>query len=229
MVKVLIVDDEPKAIELISSYLSHFSDFKLIKSFRNGLKALEFINTNPVNVIFLDINMPHLSGLSLSKMIPMETAIVFTTAYSEHAVESYEVNSVDYLLKPISLERFSKTATKLIDQFKHKNTLDTTEQSTTIFVKSGLESHQITVEDILYLEKDGNYIYYITQGKKIMARATIAEAMKQLTNDFLQIQKSYIVNFKKIDTIGTDYVIVNNKQIPIGTQFKSELTKKIKY
>ena len=119
--KVIIVDDEPKAIELLVSYLKHFSNFKLEATFRNGLKALEFLNTNTVDVVFLDINMPHLSGLSLSKMIAPTIDIVFTTAYSEHALESYDVNAIDYLLKPISLERFSKTMAKLIAKNENKN------------------------------------------------------------------------------------------------------------
>lgn len=101
-------------MNLISSYLRHFAKFELMATFRNGLKALEFLKSNTVDVVFLDINMPHLSGLSLSKMLPKETSIVFTTAYSEHAVDSYNVNTVDYLLKPISLERFTKSINKLI-------------------------------------------------------------------------------------------------------------------
>ncbi len=228
MIKAIIVDDEPKAIELISSYVSHFSEFQLVKTFRNGLKALEFINVNKVDVIFLDINMPHLSGLSLSKMIPKETAIVFTTAYSEHAVESYNVNAFDYLLKPISLERFSKTITKLTSAFSINNVVDTNESSKTIFVKSGLETHQLKVDDINYLEKDGNYIYYVTPHKKIMARQSISEAMQNLTTDFIQVQKSFIVNFKKIDSMTPDYITVGEIKIPIGSQFKSILTKKVK-
>ena len=229
MIKVLIVDDEPKAIELISSYISHFSDFQLVKTFRNGLKALEFINVNKIDIIFLDINMPHLSGLSLSKMIPKETAIVFTTAYSEHAVESYNVNAFDYLLKPISLERFSKTITKLNSRFNSDSiAIGSYEPTKTIFVKSGLETHQVKINDINYLEKDGNYIYYMTSNKKIMARQSINEAMQHLTADFIQVQKSFIVNFKKIDSITSDYVIIGKSKIPIGSQFKSVLTKKIK-
>ena len=229
MIKVLIVDDEPKAIELIRSYLSHFSDFELVSTFRNGLKALAFINSNTVDVIFLDINMPHLNGLSLSKTIPSETAIVFTTAYSEYAVESYTINAIDYLLKPISLERFSKSITKLTSKFSTDTTLiSTNESNKTIFIKSGLETHQIKIEDINYLEKDGNYIHYITSEKKIMARETIAEALQHLTNDFIQVQKSFIVNFKKIDSITSDYVVISKVKIPIGSQFKSVLTEKIK-
>jgi len=228
MINVIIVDDEPKAIELISSYVSHFSDFQLVKTFRNGLKALEFINVNEVDVIFLDINMPHLSGLSLSRMISKETAIVFTTAYSEHAVESYNVDAFDYLLKPISLERFSKTITKLTATFSTDAiAAGNTNTSKTIFIKSGLETHQLRVEEVNYLEKNGNYIYYITYSKKIMARQSINEAMQNLTNDFIQVQKSFIVNFKKIDSMTPDYITINERKIPIGPQFKSVLTKRI--
>jgi two-component system LytT family response regulator len=228
--KVIIVDDEPRAIELIASYLEHFSSFDLIATFRNGLKALEFLNTNSVDVVFLDINMPHLSGLSLSKMIHSKTDIVFTTAYSEHALESYEVNALDYLLKPISLERFSKTITKLIDKHEERNSTlkPDNEAASTIFVKSGLETHQVKVDDITYLQKDGNYIYYYVAEKKIMARQSIAEALENLPENFSQIQKSYIVNFAKIDSVSSDYIVIGNNQIPIGSQFKSFVFSKLK-
>lgn len=226
--KVIIVDDEPKAIELIASYLAHFSKFELVASFRNGLKALEFLNTNVVDVIFLDINMPHLSGLSLSKMISPDTSIVFTTAYSEHALESYEVNAVDYLLKPISLDRFSKAITKLTNHINTRVTKSDSEGSKTIFIKSGLETHQVNLDAIEYLQKDGNYINYFVNGKKIMGRQSIAEALSQLNSNFFQIQKSYIVNFAKIDSVSSDYVVIGENKIPIGSQFKSLVLSKLK-
>ena len=228
--KVIIVDDEPKAIELIASYLSHFSKFELVSTFRNGLKALEFLNTHTVDVVFLDINMPHLSGLSLSKMIAPKTNIVFTTAYSEHALESYDVNATDYLLKPISLERFSKTITKLSNKFDDNiiESVNTNTESKTIFIKSGLETHQIQIDAIEYLQKDGNYMNYFIEEKKIMGRQSIAEALSQLNDNFFQIQKSYIVNFAKIQSISTDYVVINDTNIPIGSQFKATLLDKLK-
>jgi DNA-binding LytR/AlgR family response regulator len=227
---VIIVDDEPKAIELIASYLSHFSKFELVSTFRNGLKALEFLNTHTVDVVFLDINMPHLSGLSLSKMIAPKTNIVFTTAYSEHALESYDVNATDYLLKPISLERFSKTITKLSNKFDDNiiESVNTITKPKTIFIKSGLETHQIQIDAIEYLQKDGNYMNYFIEEKKIMGRQSIAEALSQLNDNFFQIQKSYIVNFAKIQSISTDYVVINDTNIPIGSQFKATLLDKLK-
>ncbi|TGV04734.1 LytR/AlgR family response regulator transcription factor [Flavivirga rizhaonensis] len=225
---VILVDDEPKAIALLSSYLAHFSNFNLVETFRNGLKALEYLNNNTVDVVFLDINMPHLSGLSLSKMLPKETAIVFTTAYSEHALESYDVHTVDYLLKPISLERFSKSITKLL---AHKNiqTPPVIKQSiNTIFIKSGQQIHQVDLEEILYLQKDGNYINYHLSTKRIMGRQSISEALSNLPNNFIQVQKSYIVNFSKITTIQTDSLIIDKTQIPIGNQFKPNLLARLK-
>lgn len=229
--KVIIVDDEPGAIKLIASYLSHYSDFELVNTFRNGLKALEFLNTHEVDVVFLDINMPHLNGLSLAKMISPHTSIVFTTAYSEHAVESYSVEAIDYLLKPISLERFSKTATKLINQSVNlkQGVYDQEKIRETIFVKSGSEIHQVIINDIEYLKKDGNYMHYFTGDKKIMVRQNIAEAMSLLTSDFIQVQKSYLVNFTKIDSIKSNFVVINGSQIPIGVQFKDGLFNKMKF
>ncbi|MGK0413438.1 MAG: two-component system LytT family response regulator [Polaribacter sp.] len=228
--KVIIVDDEPKAIELIASYLKHFARFELVATFRNGLKALEFLNTNTVDVVFLDINMPHLSGLSLSKMIAPKTSIVFTTAYSEHALESYDVNTADYLLKPISLERFSKTITKLIDsqEQQDKTSNSPTENSLTLFVKSGLETHQLQIADINYLQKDGNYMYYFVGDKKIIARQSIGEALETLPNNFIQIQKSYVVNFVKIDSVSTTHVSIGESQIPMGSQYKSMVLNQFK-
>jgi len=228
--KVIIVDDEPKAIELIASYLSHFSKFELVSTFRNGLKALEFLNINAVDIVFLDINMPHLSGLSLSKMISPKTSIVFTTAYSEHALESYDVNAIDYLLKPISLERFSKTITKLSNKFEDVNIEKVNDrfEPKTIFIKSGFETHQITLDEISYLQKDGNYIYYYVSGKKIMARQSISNALDTLSENFIQVQKSFIVNFTKIDSVATDFIVIGENKIPIGSQYKEALMTMLK-
>ena len=180
--KVIIVDDEPKAIDLIASYLEHFSSFELVGTFRNGLKALDFLSVNEVDVVFLDIQMPHLSGLSLSKTLASDTAIVFTTAYSEHALESYEVNAVDYLLKPISLERFTKTISKLMHRLggTGEGLQVAPHANGTIFLKSGLETHQVNIDDILYMKKDGNYMLYYTTSRKVMTRESIAEALSRL-------------------------------------------------
>lgn len=218
----IIIDDEPKAIELLKSYIQHFRKIKLIGTFRNGMRALEFLAENDVNLIFLDINMPHLSGISLSKIIDSNTKIIFTTAYSEYAVESYEVNAVDYLLKPISLERFTKAVEKAIT-----NKMPNEETSNSISIKSGKKVHVADTNDIMYLAKDGNYIVYHLLNKKIMARQSITEALSVLPKHFIQTHKSYIINMNKVDFFDKDDVSIMSNLIPIGLSFKASLLKKL--
>lgn len=221
--KAIIVDDEPKAIELIQSYLSHFSVIELVGTFRNGLKAFQFMSKEPVDLLFLDINMPHLSGISLSKMVSKNTKIIFTTAYPEYAVESYDVEAVDYLLKPISLERFSKTIGKLL-----QNRSEGSENSKSILmIKSGTKHYRTCVSDIFYLEKSGNYMEYQLANKTILARESINEALSVLPEYFIQIHKSIIINLNKIEFIDKENVSINGKLLPIGSSFREELGKRL--
>ncbi|MEZ4826160.1 MAG: LytTR family DNA-binding domain-containing protein [Bacteroidia bacterium] len=219
--KVIIVDDEPRAIGLLKDYLVHFSQVELVGTFRNGLKAAAYCNENKVDLIFLDINMPHLSGIALSRMLPKDIMIVFTTAYSEYAVESYELEVVDYLLKPISIERFSRTMLKITNSIKE----DTPETKKHILIKSGSRIYQVLPSDILYLAKDGNYMTYYLGTQKIIARESVAEAMEALPEYFVQIHKSYIVNRDKIVYIDKDMVSVSGQNLPIGNAFRESFQK----
>lgn len=221
--KAIIVDDEPKAIELIQSYLSHFSVIELVGTFRNGLKAFQFMSKEPVDLLFLDINMPHLSGISLSKMVSKNTKIIFTTAYPEYAVESYDVEAVDYLLKPISLERFSKTIGKLL-----QNRQEAPENTKSILmIKSGTKQYRTSISDILYLEKSGNYMEYQLGNKTILARESIQEALSALPEHFIQIHKSIIINLHKIEFLDKENVSINGKLLPIGSSFREVLGKRL--
>jgi DNA-binding LytR/AlgR family response regulator len=221
--KAIIVDDEPKAIELLKSYLGHFSKIKLVGTFRNGLKALEFLSKEKVELIFLDINMPHISGISLSRLIPPETKIIFTTAYAEFAVESYEVAAVDYLLKPISLERFSKAVSKMLAVAKTPVQI----KREIVSVKSGNTTHRIRPEEILYLEKDGNYITYYLADRKILARETVQQAMDILPASFAQVHRSFIVNIEKVTAIEKESLRIDRYDIPIGASYKDSVMEKI--
>ncbi|WP_428666101.1 LytR/AlgR family response regulator transcription factor [Runella sp.] len=221
--KAIIVDDEPKAIELIQSYLSHFSVIELVGTFRNGIKAFQFMSKDPVDLLFLDINMPHLSGISLSKMVNKNTKIIFTTAYPEYAVESYDVEAVDYLLKPISLERFSKTIGKLL-----QNRPEAPENNKSILmIKSGTKQYRTSAGDIFYLEKSGNYMEYQLANKTILARESINEALAVLPEYFIQIHKSIIINLNKIEFIDKENVSINGKLLPIGSSFREVLGKRL--
>jgi len=224
--KAIIVDDEPKAIELLKNYLTHFNAIELVGTFRNGLKAFEFLNTEKVDLIFLDINMPHLSGMSLSKMIKPEIRIIFTTAYSEFAVESYEVEAFDYLLKPISLERFTKTIQKLFSH--HSPSPKQQEQKEVLMIKSGTKVYRVDPGDIFYLEKNGNYMLYHLESQKIMARESVAQALKVLPSFFLQTHKSFIINSEKVDYFNKEEVSIHSRLLPIGNAFKERLLNKLR-
>ncbi|WP_223788715.1 LytR/AlgR family response regulator transcription factor [Marinicella meishanensis] len=221
--KVVIVDDEPKAIELLKSYLEHFNDFETIGTFRNGLKAFEFLHENPVDLIFLDINMPHIDGLSLAKLIDAKTKIVFTTAYSEFAVESYEVKATDYLLKPISLDRFTQSISKFIEQ---KNQ-PTQQHQAMVLVKSGATTHRINTDHIHFIKKDGNYALYHLPDKTIMARESVAEALAKLPTNFIQVHRSYLVNLDQVTCFEIDTLRVLDEEITIGETYRKQTMDKL--
>jgi DNA-binding LytR/AlgR family response regulator len=222
--KAIIVDDEPKAIQLITSYLEHFNSIELAATFRNGLKAFEYLSKEPIDLIFLDINMPHISGISLSKMLPENIKVIFTTAYSDYAVESYEIQAVDYLVKPISLERFIKSISRILTHNDSSNV----DNKNIILVKSGSETFRIDSSLILFLEKDGNYMNYNFVSQKIMARETVQESLDKLPNNFIQTHKSYIVNTDKIVSFGKNNVNMMGKEnIPISETFRSEVVKRL--
>ena len=217
--KAIIVDDEPKAIDLLKGHLAHFSSMELVGTFRNGLKAYEFITKEPVDLIFLDINMPHISGISLSKMLPSNLKVIFTTAYSEFAVESYEIQAIDYLMKPISLERF----TKAISRVMAHNERSYAPESTILHIKSGFETFRVAPATILFLEKDGNYMHYHCENQKITSRETIQECLSRLPNTFIQTHKSFIANTDKIVSFDKNMLNMGKRKIPVSDSFRNKV------
>ncbi len=217
--KVIIIDDEPKAIELISSYLKHFDNFKVVGTFRNGIKAVDFLKTEIVDLAFIDINMPHLKGTDLARTIKGETSFIFTTAYSEYAAESYDIGALDYLVKPISIDRFTKAILKLTPRSKQNFLLN----DEPIIIRDGSKKHIIKPSEINYLEKEGNYMTYHTKNQKILGRESIQSALERLPENFLQVHKSYIVNVYKITLIDKDELKINELVVPIGSSFQENL------
>ncbi len=218
-ISCIIVEDEPKAIKLLESYISHYESLDLLASFRNGLKAIEFLAKTRVDVIFLDINMPHVSGTQIAKLIHEHSKIIFTTAYSEYAVESYELNAFDYLLKPISLDRFNTSVAKLLKVDLNLD-LNDHKRVDTILIKSGSSIHRTVIDDILFLEKDGNYMTYHTKGNKILARESISEALEKLPQQFIQCHKSYIINTSQIDIIEKHECQIGHHRVPVSQGFR---------
>lgn len=215
--KAIIVDDEPKAIELLKSYLRHYNDIELVASFRNGLVAFEYVCKEKVDLIFLDINMPHISGIALSKIIPKNAKIIFTTAYSEYAVESYEIQAIDYLLKPISLERFTKAMGKVLIEYESH---EQSGQIDNISIKSSSETYKVDAKEILYLQKDGNYMTYFLIEGKILARETIRESLDKLPLTFVQTHKSYIVNTRQVSSYSKVGIYIKDHHIPISETYR---------
>ena len=229
--KVLIIDDEPKAIKLISSYLKHFANFELVATFRNGLKALEFLNTNTVDVVFLDINMPKLSGFDFLKTISNPPKVIVTTAYKEFAIEGYELNISDYLLKPFSFERFVKAINKTISntstiQEVISKTVVTKvdETSSSFFLKGDKKHHQVHLNDILFIEAYGHYTKVYLENEMILSTKKISSFDAFLPEkDFFRTHKSFIVAKKKINQIEGNRILINTHKIPIGQTYKSQV------
>jgi DNA-binding LytR/AlgR family response regulator len=227
-IKCIIIDDEPVAIEIIKDYVDKTNFLKLLETFREPLKAIEFLQHNKVDLIFLDINMPGLSGIQFLNALYTKPLVIFTTAYSEFAVESYDFDATDYLLKPIEFTRFLKAANKALEQYKIKNKRSddntTTHEADYILIKSSGDFHKTKVSDILYIKGAGNYLLVNTDENEIITLSTMTDILKKLpSNSFLRIHKSFIINFNKVDVIEKEQVKIKDKYIPIGEAFRNNL------
>jgi DNA-binding LytR/AlgR family response regulator len=232
--KCIAVDDEPFALDLISGYIKKTPSLEFIEGFTNPFKAMDFLLKTPMDLVFLDINMPELSGIELIKSLPVAPKIIFTTAYSQYGAESYEYNAVDYLVKPVNYNRFLKAVNKATSTIKVKkdesllyNTPEQEKQS--VLIKSGSQIFKIVTDDILYIEGAGNYMTFITKKGKIMALLPMSDILKLLpSNTFVRVHKSYIISLKHIDVIERARVIINKTSIPIGITFREHFSKIIK-
>jgi DNA-binding LytR/AlgR family response regulator len=223
MMTCIAIDDEPKALEVIERYCQKIGLVSLKATFREPLKAIEFLNLEKVDLIFLDINMPDISGMQLLQTLTPRPLIIFTTAYSQYAVESYELNAVDYLLKPITFERFLLAINKATAALSSKNTTGPDEDAA-IFIKSGPQTHRVKVSEILYLEKDGNYITVHLKDGNILIRENMADIFDLLpASDFIRVHKSYVIGIRHISMIEVHQLIVNGEKIPIGITYRDSL------
>jgi len=226
--KYIIIDDEPAAIEVLKFHLKNIPFMELMATFRDPLVAIEYLQENIIDLMFLDINMPNLSGISLPKLLNNPPHIVYTTAYSEYAIESYELNAVDYLLKPIGFDRLLQAVMKVkqvMDQkAKHVNSKVMSvenDSEQTIFIKSGAEFHQVAIQKIRYIESDGNYVTFYTTKRSILGRYKISEVLELLPQQyFVRIHRSYIVALKYIDIVKKHCVVIDGNEIPISANYR---------
>ncbi|SHN15865.1 LytR/AlgR family response regulator transcription factor [Flavobacterium xinjiangense] len=232
--KCIAIDDEPLALELISGYIQKTPFLEFVAGFTNPFNAMNFLLKNPIDLVFIDINMPELSGIELLKALPVLPKIIFTTAYSEYGAESYEFNAVDYLLKPVKYDRFLKGVNKAFDlsSLKKEETsvpANNEPHSQSVLIKSGSKTFKIATDDIFYIEAAGNYMLFYTLKGKIMTLLPMSEILKMLpSNTFVRIHKSYIISLKHIEVIEKSIVVINKTRIPIGITYKEHFSNIIK-
>lgn len=236
--KCIAIDDEPLALDLIKQYTSKVSFLKLIGAFENPLDAIQFLSANQVDLIFLDVQMEEISGIQFLKVLTNKPKVIMTTAYDKYAVAGFELDVVDYLLKPISFERFLKAVNKVYDLInleRQNNTSDKIKleneilnNDTYFFVKSGTQLIKINYDDVLYIEGQGDYLSIVTKNKKILTLQTFSKMEKILPeNVFVRVHKSYIVSLPHIEKIERNRIIIGEKYIPISESYKDNFYKKI--
>lgn len=224
MIQAIAIDDEPKALEIIRSHASGIPYLALVETFLDPLQAITYLQDHPVDLIFLDINMPGVDGMTLVKQFSLEQMIIFTTAHSEYALAGFEVEAVDYLLKPFDQARFLQAVNKARNRMKPAGQTP----ADFFFVNAGNQKKRISFSDILYVQGEGNYISYVTAAEKILVRATLAEAANILPSPmFVQIHRSYIIAVRHIEKIEDNHVHMNGVAIAIGSTFKEKFLKVI--
>lgn len=229
MISCIAIDDEPMALEVIERYCQKSGLTDLKATFREPVKAIEYLNRESIDLVFLDINMPDVNGLQLLRILPFRPMVIFTTAYSDYAVESYDLNAIDYLLKPITFERFLSAVNKVMSLNTLRNgTTAKDEDDTSIFVKSGPQTYQVKVNDILYLEKDGNYITICLKDKNILVRENMGDIFDLVPSiSFIRVHKSYVVAVRHITMIEAHQLTIGQTKIPIGSTYRKGLKNRL--
>jgi len=232
MIKTIIVDDEPLAQDVIESHLEKLSDFELVAKCNNVVEANEILSTEQVDIIFLDIQMPQITGIEFVKTLQNPPLIVFTTAYDNYAIEGFELNAVDYLLKPISLDRFMKAANKARDKFESLAPAATTSKDEVkedyIFVKADKKLIKVNFDDIIYIEGLKDYVIIRMNEGRVITLQTMKSLEAKLPQDkFKRIHRSYIVGLQKIQAVIGNMVEITeknqSKHLPIGKNYREQL------
>ncbi len=221
--RAIAVDDEPMALEVVRTLASKVPYLDLVSSFTDAFQALEYLQKEPVDLIFLDIKMPDITGLEFVASLQKKPLVIFTTAYSEHAVTSFELDAIDYLLKPFSLARFVKACNKAQELYQLRNGSDAAVKDF-VFLKTGYEQVKVYFREILYLEAAGNYVTFVLEDKKLLTRMTISEASDIVPSEnFIRVHRSYIVAKDRIDKIERHQVTIKGIEIPVGASYMQHL------
>jgi len=217
----IAIDDEPIALDIIESHASKVPFVELKATFTNAFEAITYLQKNKIDLIFLDIKMPDISGIDFLNSLTNPPLVIFTTAYSEHAVKGFELDAVDYLLKPFSLPRFLKGCNKAQEIYNLRNHLEIEEQPVTIFIKDGYEQIKVQIKDILFIEASGNYtLIHLLDSPLLSTRIPISDMLLLLpAGNFIRTHRAFIVAKDKITKFDRSQIWINQVTIPIGVTY----------
>lgn len=229
-IKCVAIDDEPLALQLISSYISRFPSLQLIQTFENAIAGSEFLRSSEIDLLFIDINMPDITGIELVKALKNRPIVIFTTAYKNFAYEGYELEALDYLLKPIDIKRFTKAVEKALDYYTYKNAAKDQLQSESIYVYSEYKMVKVNLLDVEYIESMEDYIkIYTGEPKPVITLMPLKKVLEKLPPDnFKRIHRSYVINTNKIKSIQNRRVQLSTIELPVGDTYLNNLRSQIK-
>jgi DNA-binding LytR/AlgR family response regulator len=232
--RCLIIDDEPLGIKLIRNHLDKLETFEVAGECNSALKAVEYLKSEKIDLIFLDINMPKITGIEFLRTLTDPPYVIITTAYREYAIEGYDLDIVDFLLKPISFERFLKAINRFCNRtrsgpLKDDNNSGETEEKKYVYIQDGKTAYKLLYDEIIYFEAYGEYVKVITTTKNYLVRDSLVEFEHKLSPDiFLRIHKSFLINIRKILGFSTNQIMVKNNEFPIGRVYHDKVMKVLK-
>lgn len=228
----IIIDDEPIAVNVIKDHLGHFSNIKCLQGFTNAVDAMELLNREDIDLLFLDINMPGISGVEFLRSLPQPPKVIFTTAYRNFAVDAFELDAIDYLVKPISFERFLKAINKFLvhmQQRTHDHPANPKQKPKHIILKADKKNFKILLDDIIYIESLDNYVKVHTQDASFICYERLSTLEEELSgSDFMRIHRSYIIHLNKVDVFTASYVEIGGENFSIGRNYKQAVLKRLK-
>ncbi len=226
----LIVEDEPLSQEVLESYIDNCPELKLCGTCKDAIQANAILHNENIDIIFLDINMPIINGIEWLRSLDQSPEVIFTTAYPEHAVEGFDLNALDYLLKPFSFNRFLKSINKFLSMKKNEEVSSTGNSDTTkiIWVKSNKKSYPIKLSELIYIESDGDYLKLFLGEKPIIVHETLKHFASKLPNKvFMKIHRSFIINLSKVEYLEGNQVCLASKLIPLAATYRDKFYKAI--
>lgn len=229
MMNCIIIEDQLPAQRILKKYIEDVGSLNLLGVFSNAILALDTLKSYEVDLIFLDIHLPKISGIDFLKSLTNPPTIILTTAFTEYALESYELNVVDYLLKPFSFQRFVKAVSKVTERLRLNKVSKNTNHKHDIYIKSGHEHYKININSILYINSDADYTDIYLDNKKYISGESLKYWEEKLSsNGFIRVHKSYILNPNKIIKTSSSFIFLeNNHKIPIGRTYKNDVHKKL--